>query len=127
MTTNTDKMHPQFWLHAEAGYGEQDVAELENAGICPGDVGDISITLMDHNRNYYGDDGYRTDESLGWVNWSDVTLSENQDAVIFSLAVDNNESRDADFVVKIVRNEDGSLTIDLDGFDASMTINKRPL
>ena len=109
MTTNTDKMHPQFWLYAEAGYGETDVQELENNGVCPGDLdgNHIRVGLSDYNRAHYGDDGHHSDEPMGWVNWAEVSLTPEQDAVIFSLAVDSNESPEADFQVKVFRGTDG--------------------
>lgn len=127
MSTDTDKMYPQFWLHAKSEGTEDDVHNLEVDGACPGDVGDISVTLMDHNRSYYDPDGHHNDHPLGWVNWSDITLSESEDAVIFSLAVDNNGTPDADFTVKVFRDDRGEVHVEVVHFDAVMQISKRPL
>lgn len=127
MSTDTDKMYPQFWLHARSEGSEDDVHNLETDGACPSDVGDISVTLIDHNRDYYGPDGHHSDLPVGWVNWVEARLSESEDAVIFSLAVDNNGTHDADFIVKVFRDERGQVHATIDHFDVTMKISKRPL
>lgn len=121
------KMWPQYWLHVNAGDEEYDANDLVENGACPSDRGDISVCLIDHNRSFYSDAGYHTEANLGWVNWSEITLSPEQDAVIFGLAVDNNATHEPDFMFKITRGEDGQVHLTVDTFDATMQINKRPL